>query len=94
MTPSRPETAPGGLRKVLYVRATEDLVALLDQVVARERAANPGRSVSRADIARELLYEGARRRLVRRLADLDLADRSCWGESIDDPSEYVERVLG
>ena len=31
---------------------------------------------------------------VRKLADLDLMKRASWGESIDDPSEYLEQALG
>ena len=31
---------------------------------------------------------------ARKLADLDLTDRASWGDSIEDPSEYIERALG
>jgi len=54
-----PEKAPGGLNKVLYVRADEQLLDLLDRLVEQERRKHPGRSVSRADVTRELLYKAA-----------------------------------
>lgn len=54
-----PTKAPGGLSKVLYIRASEDLLDALDELVERERQSHPGRSVSRADVAREILYQRA-----------------------------------
>lgn len=59
----RPPKVPDGLSEVLYLRVAPDLTALLDQVAEREREAHPGRSVSRADVARELLYAAAAARL-------------------------------
>ena len=52
-----PTKAPGGLGKVLFVRAAPDLLAALDELAARQRKLHPGRSVSRSDTARELLYD-------------------------------------
>ena len=49
--------SPGGMNKVLFVRAPEDLLAALDSRVESERDAHPGHNVSRADVARQLLYE-------------------------------------
>ena len=46
-----PTKAPGGLDRVLFVRASEDLLRLLDGLVEKERAQRPGRTVSRADVA-------------------------------------------
>ena len=57
-----PRKAPGGLDKVLYVRATSDLLDRLDRIAEQERHAHPGRSVSRADIARELLHRATAER--------------------------------
>lgn len=51
-----PTKAPGGMDKVLFVRTSPDLLAALDAMVDRERRLRPGRTVSRADVARELLY--------------------------------------
>ena len=51
-----PQKAPGGLDRVIYVRAGDDLVQALDAAVKRERARHPGRTISRADVAREALY--------------------------------------
>jgi hypothetical protein len=45
-----------GLENVLYVRVSPDLLKRLDAIVDRERAEQPGRVVSRADVARVLLY--------------------------------------
>ena len=52
-----PSKVNGGLTRVLYVRATDDLIDALDKVVEKERVARRGLAVSRADIARSLLYE-------------------------------------
>lgn len=49
-----PQKTPGGLKKILYVRAPADLVAALDRRVDVERKAT-GFSVSRSDVARTLL---------------------------------------
>ncbi len=51
-----------GLDKVLYVRVSPDLLEALDEMVSEERARHPGRAVSRADVARELLYRAAQRK--------------------------------
>ena len=60
-----PTKAPGGLDKVLFVRANEDLLDALDVLVERERIERPGRAVSRADVARELLYLAVKKKGVR-----------------------------
>jgi hypothetical protein len=48
------QKTPGGLKKILYVRAPEDLVAALDRRVDSDRK-KTGFSVSRSDVARTLL---------------------------------------
>ena len=55
-----PPKVPGGFSKVLYIRANEDLLSALDAIAARERQEHPGRVISRADIAREMLYKAAK----------------------------------
>jgi hypothetical protein len=50
-----PRKAPEGLTEVLYVRTTPALLRALDKLVEKEREASPMRSVSRADLAREIL---------------------------------------
>lgn len=57
-----PQKSPGGLKHVLYVRANDQLLDLLDRLVEQERIRRPGYSISRADVARELLYAAARER--------------------------------
>ena len=57
-----PEKVPGGLKKVLFVRAPSELIDALDVLAEREREHNPGRSISRADMARELLAEALKQR--------------------------------
>ena len=57
-----PQKAPGGLNAVLYVRVTRELSDALDVLACRERTARPGRSVSKADVARDFLLAGCRRR--------------------------------
>lgn len=49
--------APGGLRRVLFVRAPADLVSLLNEELRRRRKAAPGHVISQADLVRELLHE-------------------------------------
>ncbi len=51
-----PTKAPGGLTEVLFVRTNKDLLNQLDQLVDLERERRKGRTISRADLARELLY--------------------------------------
>lgn len=55
-----PPKVAGGLTKVLYVRANSDLIDALDKATEKERVAQRGMSISRADIARNLLYEALR----------------------------------
>jgi hypothetical protein len=52
-----PPKAVGGLSKVLYIRASEDLLDALDAIVEKERKVRPGLSLSRADVARDMLYQ-------------------------------------
>jgi hypothetical protein len=51
-----PRKGPDGLTEVLYVRTTPALLRALDKLVEKERESRPLRSVSRADVAREILY--------------------------------------
>lgn len=55
--PGAPRKSPAGLTEVLYIRATPDLIDALDLLAERERTASPGRGISRADVAREILYK-------------------------------------
>lgn len=57
-----PRKEAGGLDRVLYVRTSERLLNLLDEVVEQERRSRPGHSISRADVARDLLYSAVRNR--------------------------------
>lgn len=54
--------APGGMSKVLFVRATPELLEALDRLAEEERRAQPGQSTSRSDVARKLLYAALRRK--------------------------------
>lgn len=47
-----------GLTEVLYIRVSKELIDRLDARVREERKLRPGQVISRADIVRELLYEG------------------------------------
>lgn len=51
-----PRKAPGGLDRVLYVRATPELLAGLDRLAA-EWARKTGLAVSRSDVARKILSD-------------------------------------
>ena len=55
-----PRKAPGGLGKVLFIRATPDLLAALDALAEQTRLDRPGLAISRSDVAREILYKGVR----------------------------------
>jgi hypothetical protein len=50
------------LGKVLFVRVDEKLLAGIDEAVARERDRVRGRTVSRADVVRTLLWRALLRR--------------------------------
>ena len=56
----RPPKATGGLTSVLFVRMTDDMSAELDVRVWCERTTHPGRSVSKSDVARELIAHALR----------------------------------
>jgi hypothetical protein len=58
-----PTKAPGGLDRVLFVRASGDLLDALDALVEKQRAGRPG--LSRADVARELLYSAVNKKKSR-----------------------------
>jgi hypothetical protein len=53
--------APEGLAKVLFVRANQDLLDRLDELRQQRSAKNPGIVLSRADIARAILWEAIER---------------------------------
>lgn len=53
-----PRKSPTGLDKVLYVRADQRLLDRLDAEWRRRCKANPGVAISRADVARSILWEG------------------------------------
>ncbi len=53
MTTEKPSK---GLSRVLFIRATPELLEALDRITAKERAENPGRVISRADVARGILH--------------------------------------
>ena len=50
-----PAKVAGGLGKVLFVRVNQELLDAIDHLVNQEREARPGRAVSRADVARDIL---------------------------------------
>ena len=52
--------APGGLDKVLFVRADRPLLDALDELAKARSEQMPGASLSRSDVARMLLWEGIR----------------------------------
>jgi hypothetical protein len=54
------------LDRVLFVRATPELLDALDRIAEQERAEHPGRTTSRSQIARELLFEASNSKLAGR----------------------------
>jgi len=62
--PSKRATTPkshDGLDKVLFVRANQDLIDRLNQLRERRQRENPGVALSRADVARSILWEAMKR---------------------------------
>jgi hypothetical protein len=58
---ARPRKSPDGLDKVLFVRANQDLLDKLNLLLERRQRENPGVALSRADVARSILWEAVRR---------------------------------
>lgn len=56
----RPPKATGGLTSVLFVRMADDMSAELEARVEHERTTHPNRSISKSDIARELIAHALR----------------------------------
>jgi len=52
----RKPLAPGGLAQ-FNIRVPEEIVEALDAIVEEQQAAHPGRSFTRSDLVREVLYE-------------------------------------
>ena len=50
-----------GLDKVLFVRADQELLDKLEELRKRRNDKNPGMVISRADVARSILWEGLAR---------------------------------
>ena len=53
--------SPDGLDKVLLVRANQDLLDKLNQLLERRQRENPGVALSRADVARAILWDAVKR---------------------------------
>ena len=49
---------------MLFVRTSADLLDALDELTEKARSKHPHRSISRSDMARELLYQTLRQRGV------------------------------
>lgn len=56
-----PRKAPGGLNKGLYIRTDQDLLDRLDELRVRQESKMPGIVLSRADIARAVLWDAINR---------------------------------
>ncbi len=65
MASSSKRTAPrkgsDGLDKVLFVRANQDLLDRLNELLERRQRENPGVALSRADVARAILWDAVKR---------------------------------
>jgi hypothetical protein len=58
---STPRKGPDGLDKVLFVRANQDLLDKLDLLRDRQSLERPGIVLSRADVARAILWDAVNR---------------------------------
>ncbi len=56
-----PRKGPDGLDKVLFVRANQDLLDKLNMLLERRQRENPGLALSRADVARSILWDAVKR---------------------------------
>ena len=56
-----PRKGPDGLDKVLFVRANQDLLDKLNELLERRQRENPGVALSRADVARAILWDAVKR---------------------------------
>lgn len=56
-----PRKGPDGLDKVLFVRANQDLLDRLNMLLERRQRENPGLALSRADVARSILWDAVKR---------------------------------
>lgn len=56
-----PRKAPEGLNKALFIRANSALLDRLDQLCEQERKRRPGVVLSRADVARSILWDAINR---------------------------------
>ena len=60
-----PKTPPSALEQ-FNIRMSRDLIDALDEIVEEERGAKPGRTYSRSDLIREMLYEALAARRASR----------------------------
>lgn len=51
-----PEKVIGGLSEVIYIRADQALVNGIDVLLEKDRLGHPGRTLSRSDLIREILW--------------------------------------
>jgi hypothetical protein len=58
---ARSRKGPDGLDKVLFVRANQDLLNKLNLLLERRLKENPGIVLSRADVARSILWDAVKR---------------------------------
>lgn len=56
----RPPKVDGGLDHVIYIRATSELADALARIAA-DRTESEGRTITAADVAREMLERGVKR---------------------------------
>jgi len=56
-----PRKGSDGLDRVLFVRANQDLLDKLNMLLERRQRENPGVALSRADVARSILWDAVKR---------------------------------
>jgi hypothetical protein len=56
-----PRKAPEGLNKALFIRANSALLDRLDELCEQEKKRRPGIVLSRADVARSILWDAINR---------------------------------
>lgn len=66
-----PPKVGGGVNRGIYVRLDEALVKLLDERVRLNQSSQRGYAISRADVIRELLYQGLAREAEDKNATTD-----------------------
>ena len=60
-----PRKSSRGLKQILFVRVDDTLLPLLDKLVVEEQKTAPSRTVTRAEVVRDLIYKALQQRGIQ-----------------------------